>query len=431
MVGSESRYQVFLESLEGDRLRRDLTELCAKDARSLEIGGRTYVNLASNDYLALRFDETLIARAVEWARRFGTGSGASRLVTGNLALFARIEQKVAGLKKKPAALLMASGFQANAGVLQALFDRRALGEEPLVFADRLNHASMHFGCRAAGVRQIRYRHLDAAHLGELLAQYERDDRPKFILTESVFSMDGDVAPVAEISSLARAHDAMLIVDDAHATGVLGAGGRGRSDGADIVIGTFSKALGSFGAYVACSDTMRDYLVNRCSGFIYSTALPPQVLGSIDAALDLLPNLGLARACPRGSARRAVPGRSGRTRLRHGCVVHADRTPDRGYGGGRSWLECRTPRGRLLGDSHQTADGAERDRTGAMRVHGRAYRAGRGQPLSGTQVLPRRVCAGRRQGGVRLTCILSWCTAGGSMPRSGRRSSRGSQMLTSR
>ena len=171
MVGSESRYQVFLESLEGDRLRRDLTDLCAKDARSLEIGGRTYVNLASNDYLALRFDETLIAGAVDWARRFGTGSGASRLVTGNLALFARIEQKVAGLKKKPAALLMASGFQANAGVLQALFDRRALGEEPLVFADRLNHASMHFGCRAAGVRQIRYRHLDAAHLGELLAQY--------------------------------------------------------------------------------------------------------------------------------------------------------------------------------------------------------------------------------------------------------------------
>jgi len=295
MVGSESRYQVFLESLEGDRLRRDLTELCAKDARSLEIGGRTYVNLASNDYLALRFDETLIARAVEWARRFGTGSGASRLVTGNLALFARIEQKVAGLKKKPAALLMASGFQANAGVLQALFDRRALGEEPLVFADRLNHASMHFGCRAAGVRQIRYRHLDAAHLGELLAQYERDDRPKFILTESVFSMDGDVAPVAEIAALARANDAMLVVDDAHATGVLGAGGRGRSDGADIVIGTFSKALGSFGAYVACSDTMRDYLVNRCSGFIYSTALPPQVLGSIDAALDLLPNLDAERA----------------------------------------------------------------------------------------------------------------------------------------
>jgi len=295
MVGSESRYQVFLESLEGDRLRRDLTELCAKDARSLEIGGRTYVNLASNDYLALRFDETLIARAVEWARRFGTGSGASRLVTGNLALFARIEQKVAGLKKKPAALLMASGFQANAGVLQALFDRRALGEEPLVFADRLNHASMHFGCRAAGVRQIRYRHLDAAHLGELLAQYERDDRPKFILTESVFSMDGDVAPVAEISSLARAHDAMLIVDDAHATGILGEGGCGCSEGADLVVGTFSKALGSFGAYVVCSDNVRDYLINRCSGFIYSTALPPQVLGAMDAALDLLPGLGLARA----------------------------------------------------------------------------------------------------------------------------------------
>ncbi|HBF61582.1 MAG TPA: 8-amino-7-oxononanoate synthase, partial [Methyloceanibacter sp.] len=119
-------------------------------------------------------------------------------------------------------------------------------------------------------------------------------RPKFILTESVFSMDGDVAPISEIAALAREHDAMLVVDDAHATGILGEGGRGLSDGADLVVGTFSKALGSFGAYVACSETMRDYLVNRCGAFIYSTALPPQVLGAIDAALDLLPSLDAER-----------------------------------------------------------------------------------------------------------------------------------------
>ena len=174
-----------------------------------------------------------------------------------------------------------------------------LGAEPLVFADRLNHASMHFGCQAAGVRQIRYRHCDAAHLGELLSQYQGDDRPKFILTESVFSMDGDVAPLGDIAALARAHDACLIVDDAHATGILGEGGSGLSGEADIVIGTFSKALGSFGGFVASSETVRDYLVNRCGGLIYSTALPPPVLGAIDAALDLVAGHGCrARPCVR-------------------------------------------------------------------------------------------------------------------------------------
>jgi 8-amino-7-oxononanoate synthase len=154
---------------------------------------------------------------------------------------------------------------------------------------------MHFGCQAAGVSQFRYRHLDVGHLAVLLGQHARPDRPKFILTESVFSMDGDVAPIAEIAELAREYDAMLVVDDAHATGILGEGGRGLSEGADLVIGTFSKALGSFGAYVACSEILRDYLVNRCSALIYSTALPPQVLGAIDAALDLLPSLETERA----------------------------------------------------------------------------------------------------------------------------------------
>ena len=295
MVGSENRYQAFLEGLSRDRLRRALTPVAVTDARKLATGGRTYVNLASNDYLALRFHEALIARAQDWAKTYGAGSGASRLVTGHLDLFVGIEDKIARLKDKPAALLMASGFQANAAVLQALFDRGVLGAEPLVFADRLNHASMHFGCKAAGIRQLRYRHGDAGHLAELLSEYQADRSPKFILTESVFSMDGDIAPLKEIAELAKAHDAMLIVDDAHATGILGDEGRGLSGEADLVIGTFSKALGSFGAYVACSDTMGDYLVNRCSGFIYSTALPPPVLGAIDAGLDLLPGLDAARA----------------------------------------------------------------------------------------------------------------------------------------
>jgi len=307
MVGSESRYQTFLDARKREGLRRSLNEVTARHARVISVSGRSYLNLASNDYLALRFHKTLIERAAEWAETYGVGSGASRLVTGNLDLFASIEAKVAKLKKKPAALVMASGFQTNAAVLQSLFDRSVLGAEPLVFSDRLNHASMHFGCQAAGVRELRYRHCDAKHLGELLSQYEQDERPKFILTESVFSMDGDVAPVGEIAELARARRATLIVDDAHATGILGEEGRGLSGDADIAVGTFSKALGAYGGYVACSETVRDYLTNLCSGLIYSTALPPPVLGAIDAALDVAPHMDAERAHVAGLAKRFRDG----------------------------------------------------------------------------------------------------------------------------
>ncbi len=295
MAGSERSYEAFLEARKRDGLLRDLVPVEARDARTIAIGGEVLLNFASNDYLGLRFHPALIARSAEWAEAYGAGAGASRLVTGNLALFEGIEAKVARFKGKPAALIMASGFQANVGVLQALLDRSVLGAEPLVFADRLNHASMHFGCAAAGAREIRYRHGEAAHLAELLAKHRDSSQPKFILTESVFSMDGDIAPLGEIGNLAREHGATLIVDDAHATGILGEGGAGLSAEADVVIGTFSKALGGFGAYVGCSETMRDYLVNRCAGLIYSTALPPPVLGAIDASLDLLASLDAERA----------------------------------------------------------------------------------------------------------------------------------------
>jgi 8-amino-7-oxononanoate synthase len=295
MAASESRYRAFLDARAREGLRRSLLVVAARDARIIGAEGRSYINFASNDYLGLRFNQAVIARAVEWAETYGVGSGASRLVTGNLDLFAPIEAKLATLKGKPASLVMASGFQTNAAVLQALFDQTVLGAEPLVFADRLNHASMHFGCQAAGVRQLRYRHCDAAHLAELLSQYQGDERPRFILTESVFSMEGDVAPLADIARLAREHDAGLVVDDAHATGILGRTGSGLSADAEIVIGTFSKALGGFGGYVASTETMRDYLINRCGGIIYSTALPPPVLGAIDAALDLVPGMDAERA----------------------------------------------------------------------------------------------------------------------------------------
>jgi len=295
MKESESRYRDWLDARAGEGLLRELKDVNDTADGTITFGDETFVNLSHNDYLGLSYHPALVERAKEWAGRYGAGAGASRLVTGNLELFERIESKVANLKRKPAALVMGSGFQTNAGVLQALLDRQILGCDPLVFSDRLNHASMHFGCQAAGVRQHRYRHCDAGHLASLLEKQRSSRQPKFILTESVFSMDGDVAPMDEIVALARDHDAIVICDDAHATGVLGARGSGLSGEADIVIGTFSKALGSYGAFVACSHGVRDYLVNRCTGLIYSTALPPAVLGAIDAALDLVPDLDAERA----------------------------------------------------------------------------------------------------------------------------------------
>ena len=301
MNGNESRYRAWLDARNGLGLLRELNSAEGDAPGCVTYGGTSYVNFSGNDYLGLARHPELVGRACEWAEAYGAGAGASRLVTGNLELFNQIERKVASLKGFASALVMASGFQTNAAVLQAVLDKQVLGAEPLVFSDRLNHASMHFGCQAAGVRQHRYRHCDMEHLATLLTRHGQETAPKFILTESVFSMDGDVAPMEEITKLASTHGATLICDDAHATGVLGAGGKGLSEGSDIVIGTFSKALGSYGAYVACSKIVQEYLVNRCSGLIYSTALPPQVLGAIDASLDMLPKLDAERAHVAGLA----------------------------------------------------------------------------------------------------------------------------------
>lgn len=253
------------------------------------------VNFSANDYLGLATHPALAAGAAAYAARLGTGAGASRLVTGTFEAHLAIEARIAALKGQQAALILASGWQANASVLAALL--RAAGPGVQVFADQLIHASLHAGLRLAGVRPSFFAHNDLAGLGAALAA--RPPGPAMIITESVFSMDGDRADLEGIKRLAVAHDAFLYVDEAHATGVLGQGGRGLAHdipgGADLVMGTFSKALGSFGAYVAGSRSMIDFLINRCGGFIYTTALPPPVLGAIDAALDLLPQLDAARA----------------------------------------------------------------------------------------------------------------------------------------
>ncbi|MEM6781122.1 MAG: 8-amino-7-oxononanoate synthase [Pseudomonadota bacterium] len=290
----ERAFADFIADRKNNSNFRDLKSVGKNDARTITVDNAHYINVSSNDYLGLSHHPELIKAAQDATARYGSGAGASRLVTGNLDIFGRLEDKVAQFKGKEAALIMVSGFQANASVLPALFDKKIHGKEPLIFTDKLNHASMHLGCAASGVAQIRYAHNDMTHLESLLDKHTENDAPKFILTESVFSMDGDIAKLDEIYHLAEKHDCFVIIDEAHATGVMGPNGSGLAHGADLVIGTFSKAFGAFGAYVACSQDLKDYLINKCSGLIYATALPPSVLGSIEAALELVPNMEAER-----------------------------------------------------------------------------------------------------------------------------------------
>jgi 8-amino-7-oxononanoate synthase len=202
--------------------------------------------------------------------------------------------KIADSKNKEAAFIFNSGYQANSTVLAALLDKRILGGDPLVFSDRFNHASLHHGCKLAGVQQHRFQHLDMNHLATLLNVYKNSSQPKFIITESVFSMDGDIADLEALTTLAEQHGALLYVDEAHATGVLGKDGYGLTpaygERIHVAMGTFSKAIGAAGAYIACSKPLKNYLVNACSGFIYSTALSPMLIGAIEAAWELISSL---------------------------------------------------------------------------------------------------------------------------------------------
>ncbi len=292
----DSRLNAAIADLTTQGRRRSLRGVEPLDGGRIRVGGRELVNFSSNDYLGLSRHPQVIERAREWAARWGAGSGASRLVTGHLDALSAVEEKIAAAKGVEAALVLASGWQCNVSALAALLDRSLWGAEPLVFADRLNHASLHMGCAVAGAKQNRFRHNDLSHLKDLLMRTAREPGPRIIVTESVFSMDGDVPDVDQLVAIAEEWNALLYLDEAHATGVLGVNGFGLSVGAhvDVAMGTFSKAMGSFGAYVACSRAVKEWLINRASGFIYATALPPAVLGAMDASIDLVPTLGPAR-----------------------------------------------------------------------------------------------------------------------------------------
>lgn len=284
-----------LEEADAAGRRRRLRAVAIPGPRLVLADGRSLIDASSNDYLGLSQHPALKARAIEWVGRFGAGARAARLVTGTLEAVLELEARLAAFKGAEAALTFNAGYQTNASVLPALFDL-AGGRNALVFTDRLNHASLHAGCAAAGVKEIRFRHNDLAHLEELLAEHGRG-QPCFIITESVFSMDGDRSDVAALGAIAARHNALLYLDEAHATGVLGPQGRGLGVDAPgaVIMGTLGKAFGSAGAYVAGSRRLIDYLVNRCAGFIYSTAPAPAACGAVDAALDLIPTMDAERA----------------------------------------------------------------------------------------------------------------------------------------
>jgi 8-amino-7-oxononanoate synthase len=250
------------------------------------LDGKPVLLLCSNNYLGLADHPRVREAAAEAAMRYGASAGASRLVSGNMTIHRRLEEQLAGFEGSDACLLFGSGYLANAGVVSAL-----AREGDVVFSDALNHASIIDGCRLARAETFVYRHLDIDHLEWGLHQAE--GRGALIVTDGVFSMDGDVAPLAEIVELAQRHDARVMVDEAHGTGVLGPGGRGAvadlglEDEVDLIVGTLGKALGSYGAYVCCDQQMAKYLVNTARTLIFSTALPPPAVAAAMAALELL------------------------------------------------------------------------------------------------------------------------------------------------
>ena len=250
------------------------------------LDGRPVLLLCSNNYLGLADHPRVREAAADAAMRWGVGSGASRLVSGTMTVHRRLEEALADFEGTEAALLFGSGYLANIGVIGAL-----AGAGEVVFSDELNHASIVDGCRLARADTFIYRHCDTEHLEWGLRQ--AGGRGALIVTDSVFSMDGEIAPLEEIAELARSYDARLAVDEAHAIGAVGPGGQGAVAAAglrgevDVVIGTLGKALGSYGAFVCCDSEMASYLVNTARSLIFSTAPPPPAIAGALAALELL------------------------------------------------------------------------------------------------------------------------------------------------
>ncbi len=276
-----------LQQLDTQSLTRRLHTLGSATGPTIQLAGRTVILLASNDYLGLATHPDVIQAAVQATTRYGTGAGAARLVCGTLPPHTELEQALATFKHTPSALLFGSGYLANLGVIPSLITRGGL-----IFADRLCHASLIDGARLSGADLRVYRHRDLNHLESLLKR-TTSGRPRLIVTDGLFSMDGDLAPLQELATLAEQFGATLYVDDAHGTGVMGQSGRGTlehfgvEDRIPFHMGTLSKALGSSGAYIAGPSDMIQYLVNTSRSFMFTTAPPPASAAAACAALTVL------------------------------------------------------------------------------------------------------------------------------------------------
>jgi 8-amino-7-oxononanoate synthase len=275
-----------LEDLRELGLYRRMRMVSGPQGPRVLLDGKEVLLLCSNNYLGLADHPRVRTAAAQAAMRYGVGSGASRLVSGNMTLHRRLEERIAAFKESERCVLFGAGYLANIGVVQALAQ-----EGDVVFSDALNHASIIDGCRMARADTFVYRHLDTEHLEWGLR--EAGGRGSLIVTDGVFSMDGDIAPLQRIVELARRYDARVMVDEAHATGVLGPGGRGSVAAAglqgevDVIVGTLGKALGSYGAYVCCDTSMARYLVNTARTLIFSTGPAPPVVAGAIAALEIL------------------------------------------------------------------------------------------------------------------------------------------------
>ena len=282
-------YEFFKEQLDSkieNHNLRTLREYCPLDAVRVKRDDKEYLMMASNNYLGLTFDTRVIEGALKGAQQYGTGSGGSRLVSGTFPLFTELEKKLAEFKNTEKALVFNTGYMANIGTISAVADKNTI-----IFSDALNHASIIDGCRLSRGTVKTYSHCDIDELKYLLKQVDRNTR-KLIVTDGVFSMDGDIAPIDKLYELSRDYNALLMVDDAHATGTIGNGHGtaayfGLEKEVDIQLGTLSKSLGSVGGYVAANSTIIDYLVNTSRSFIFSTALSPADIGAALAALHIL------------------------------------------------------------------------------------------------------------------------------------------------
>ena len=283
-----------LNELRAQGLERTLRKFQAVGGKFRADDGET-INFSSNDYLGFARNEKIVAAGVAALKAYGASAASSRLVSGTLPCHSELEQHLAKFKGYPAALVFGSGYLANIGIIPAL-----TGRDDVILADRLAHASIIDGAILSRADLKRFQHNDPGHLAKLL-EGEKTAKRRLVVTESVFSMDGDLAPLSEIAAVCSQYNALLLVDEAHATGIFGANGAGRvrelqlENQVDISMGTLSKALGSYGGFAACSAPLRDWLINRARSFIYSTALPPTIARAAGEALSILEdNPGLGR-----------------------------------------------------------------------------------------------------------------------------------------